>query len=140
VTVTTGAPVDVTDIEPYRPLAELYGAELDGLHSVLLAGADASDDEAAAVWCTRIGQLIVADGKRCLVGRRRRVRSRCFLTVSRFASAGVCRGWYRRKLRELPERSGVYVFVNRQDECFDGTVEIIDVLMTRLFTIDEWLY
>lgn len=76
----------------------------------------------------------------CLVDRRWRARSRCFLTVSRFASAGVCRGWYRRKLRELPERSGVYVFVNRQDECFDGTVEIIDVLMTRLFTIDQWLY
>ena len=70
VTVTTGAPVDVTDIEPCRPLAELYGAELDGLHSVLLAGADASDDEAVAVWCTRMGQLIVADGKRRLVGRR----------------------------------------------------------------------
>jgi hypothetical protein len=45
VTVTIGAPVDVTDIEPCRPLAELDGAELDGLHSVLLAGADASDDE-----------------------------------------------------------------------------------------------
>lgn len=61
VTVTIGAPVDVTDIEPCRPLAELDGAELDGLHSVLLAGADASDDEAVAVWCTRMGQLIVAE-------------------------------------------------------------------------------
>ena len=61
VTVTIGAPVHVTDIEPCRPLAELDGAELDGLHSVLLAGADASDDEAVAVWCTRMGQLIVAE-------------------------------------------------------------------------------
>jgi hypothetical protein len=61
VTVTIGAPVDVTDIEPCRPLAELDGTELDGLHSVLLAGADASDDEAVALWCTRMGQLIVAE-------------------------------------------------------------------------------
>jgi hypothetical protein len=117
VTVTIGAPVDVTDIEPCRPLAELDGAELE-------SGIERSGRGTPVVPC-----------RPSPAGR-----SRCFLTVSRFASAGVCRGWYRRKLRELPERSGVYVFVNRQDECFDGTVEIIDVLMTRLFTIDQWLY
>jgi hypothetical protein len=61
VTVTTGARVDFTDTEPGRPLAQLDAAELEWLQSVLLAGADASDDEAVAVWCTRMGQLIVAE-------------------------------------------------------------------------------
>jgi hypothetical protein len=61
VTVTTGATVDVTDIEPPRSLAQLDAAELSGLHSVLLAGADASDDEAVTAWCTRMLRLIVAD-------------------------------------------------------------------------------
>ncbi|MGA7130851.1 MAG: hypothetical protein WBZ15_00590 [Mycobacterium sp.] len=61
VTVTTGAPVDVTDIEPCRPLTQLDAAELDGLHWILLAGADASDDESVVEWCTRMGQLIVAE-------------------------------------------------------------------------------
>jgi hypothetical protein len=61
VTVITGAPVDVTDIEPCRPLAQLDAAELDGLHWILLAGADASDDESVVEWCTRMGQLIVAE-------------------------------------------------------------------------------
>jgi hypothetical protein len=61
VTVTTGATVDVTDIEPPRPLALLDAAELDALHSLLRAGAEASDDEAVVEWCTRTGRLIVAD-------------------------------------------------------------------------------
>jgi hypothetical protein len=61
VSVTTGARVDVTGIEPCRPLAQLDGAELEGLHSVLLAGADASDDESVVEWCTRMGRLIVAE-------------------------------------------------------------------------------
>jgi hypothetical protein len=60
-TVTAGVRVDVTDIEPCRPLAELDGAELEGLYSVLLAGADASDDESVVEWCTRMGRLIVAE-------------------------------------------------------------------------------
>jgi hypothetical protein len=61
VSVTTGAGVDVADIEPCRPLSTLNAAELDALHSVLLAGADASDDKAVAEWCARMGQLIVAE-------------------------------------------------------------------------------
>ena len=61
VSVTTGARVDVTDIEPCQPLARLDGAELEGLHTVLLAGADASDDESVVEWCNRMGRLIVAE-------------------------------------------------------------------------------
>jgi hypothetical protein len=61
VSVTTGARVDVTDIEPCQPLARLDGAELEGLHAVLLAGADASDDESVVEWCNRMGRLIVAE-------------------------------------------------------------------------------
>lgn len=61
VTVTTGATVDVTDIEPPRPLALLDAAELETLHSLLRAGAEASDDESVVEWCIRTGRLIVAD-------------------------------------------------------------------------------
>jgi hypothetical protein len=61
VSVTTGARVDVADIEPCQPLARLAGAELEGLHAVLLAGADASDDESVVEWCNRMGRLIVAE-------------------------------------------------------------------------------
>jgi hypothetical protein len=61
VTVTTGARVDFTDTEPGRPLAQLDAAELEWLQSVLLAGADACDDEAVIEWCTRMGRLIVAE-------------------------------------------------------------------------------
>jgi hypothetical protein len=61
VTVTTGATVDATDIEPPRPLALLDAAELDALHSLLRAGAEASDDESVVEWCTRTSRLIVAD-------------------------------------------------------------------------------
>ena len=61
VTVTTGATVDVTDIEPPRPLASLDAAELHALHSILRAGAEASDDKSVVEWCTRTSRLIVAD-------------------------------------------------------------------------------
>src|ERR1700761_664540 len=61
VTVIAGERVDVTDIEPCGPLAQLDGAELEGLHSVMLAGADASDDESVVEWCTRMCGLIVAE-------------------------------------------------------------------------------
>jgi hypothetical protein len=61
VSVTTGARVDVTDIEPRQPLARLDGAELEGLHAVLRAGADASDDDSVVEWCNRMGRLIVAE-------------------------------------------------------------------------------
>jgi hypothetical protein len=61
VTVKAGAPVDVTDFEPCGPLARLTGAELEGLRSVMLAGADASDDASVVEWCTRMCQLIVAE-------------------------------------------------------------------------------
>jgi hypothetical protein len=59
--VTTGVAVDFADIEPCPPLAQLNAAELKGLHSVVRAGADASDDEAVIEWCTRMGRLIVAE-------------------------------------------------------------------------------
>ena len=61
VRVTAGAHVEVTGMEPCRPLAQLNGAELEGLHSVMRAGADASDDESVVEWCTRMCQLIVAE-------------------------------------------------------------------------------
>jgi hypothetical protein len=61
VSVATGARVDVADIEPCQPLARLDGAELEALHAVLLAGADASDDESVVEWCNRMGRLIVAE-------------------------------------------------------------------------------
>ena len=62
VSVMAGAHVEVTGMEPCRPLARLLnGAELEGLHSVMRAGADASDDESVVEWCTRMCQLIVAE-------------------------------------------------------------------------------
>ncbi len=61
VSVMAGAHVEVTGIEPCRPLARLNGAELEGLHSVMRAGADASDNESVVEWCTRMCQLIVAE-------------------------------------------------------------------------------
>jgi hypothetical protein len=63
VSVTTGVCIDGTT-EPRPRLANLDGAELEGLYSVLLAGAEASDDEAVARWCTRASRLIVAEGCR----------------------------------------------------------------------------
>jgi hypothetical protein len=59
--VTSGARVDVIDFEPCGPLAWLDAAELKGLHSVVLAGAEASDDESVVAWWVRMGRLIVAD-------------------------------------------------------------------------------
>jgi hypothetical protein len=61
VTVTTGVHLDGTTTEPGQPLAKLHAAELEGLYSVLLAGAEASDDESTARWCTRMSRLIVAE-------------------------------------------------------------------------------
>jgi hypothetical protein len=60
VSVTAGVHVDGTT-EPRPLLANLDGAELEGLYSVLLAGAEASDDESVAGWCTRASRLIVAE-------------------------------------------------------------------------------
>ena len=61
VTVTTGVHVDSTKTEPGQSLAKLDAAELEGLYAVLLAGAEASDDEFVARWCTRMSRLIVAE-------------------------------------------------------------------------------
>jgi hypothetical protein len=61
VTVTTGVHVGGTTSEPCQPLAKLDAAELEGLYSLVLAGTEASDDEAVARWCTRMSRLIVAE-------------------------------------------------------------------------------
>ncbi len=61
VSATTGVSIEGSSTEPARPLAKLDAAELDGLYAVMLAGAEASDDESVARWCTRMSQLIVAD-------------------------------------------------------------------------------
>jgi hypothetical protein len=61
VSATTGVSIEGSSTEPARPLAKLDAAELEGLHAVMLAGAEASDDESVARWCTRMSQLIVAD-------------------------------------------------------------------------------
>ncbi|MBV9720690.1 MAG: hypothetical protein JO082_02075 [Mycobacterium sp.] len=60
VSVTTGVCV-VFDAEHCPPLAQLDGAELEDLQSVVAAGADASDDDAVISWCTRMGSLIGAE-------------------------------------------------------------------------------
>ena len=60
VSVTTGVHVDGTTTEPC-PAGKLHAAELEGLYSLLLAGAEASDDESVVRWCTRMGRLIVAE-------------------------------------------------------------------------------
>jgi hypothetical protein len=61
VNVTAGVAVDVTDIEPPYPLARLETVELEALHSLLRAGAEASDDDSVVEWCTRMVGLIAAD-------------------------------------------------------------------------------
>jgi hypothetical protein len=61
VTVTTGVHVDGATTEHGQPLAKLDAAELEGLYFLLLAGAEASDDESVAGWCTRMSRLIVAE-------------------------------------------------------------------------------
>jgi hypothetical protein len=60
VSVTTGVHVDGTGSERC-PLKTLDDAELEGLHALLWAGTEASDDEAVVQWCTRMNGLIVAD-------------------------------------------------------------------------------
>ena len=77
VSVTTGVHVGGTTTEPGQPLAKLDAAELEGLYSVLLAGAEASDDESVVRWCTRMSRLIVAEVcRRELMQRGDRRRSR----------------------------------------------------------------
>ena len=61
VSVTTGVHVGGTTTEPCQPLAKLHAAELEGLYALLLAGAEASEDESVARWCTRMSRLIVAE-------------------------------------------------------------------------------
>jgi hypothetical protein len=60
VSVTTGVSVDGTGSQPC-PLRTLAAAELEGLHSLLFAGAEASDDESVVHWCTRMNGLILGD-------------------------------------------------------------------------------
>jgi hypothetical protein len=60
VSVTTGVNIDGTGSERC-PLKTLDDAELEGLHALLRAGAEASDNEAVVQWCTRMNGLIVAD-------------------------------------------------------------------------------
>jgi hypothetical protein len=60
VTVTTGVHIDGSSHTPC-PLRTLAAAELEGLHALLLAGAEASDDAAVVAWCTRMNGLIIAD-------------------------------------------------------------------------------
>jgi hypothetical protein len=67
VLVTTGVHVDGATTEPRTPLAKLDAAELEGLYSLLLAGAEASDDESVARWCSRMSRLIVAEACRELI-------------------------------------------------------------------------
>jgi hypothetical protein len=64
VSVTTGVDVGGTASERC-PLTALDEAELEGLHALLFAGAEASDDAAVVQWCTRMNGFIVAD-----LGRR----------------------------------------------------------------------
>ena len=60
VSVTTG--VDVGSATSERcPLKALDDAELEGLHALLLAGAEASDNDDVVQWCTRMNGLILAD-------------------------------------------------------------------------------
>lgn len=61
VSIKSGGRVPVIDFQPCGPLAWLSAAELDGLYSVMLAGADASDDESVVEWCTRMSRRIAAD-------------------------------------------------------------------------------
>ncbi len=60
VSVTTGVHVDGASDAPC-PLKSLAAAELEGLHALLLAGAEASEDESVVAWCTKMNGLIVAD-------------------------------------------------------------------------------
>jgi len=64
VSVTTGVHIDSTTTRPRQPVANLDAAELEGLYALLLAGAEASDDQAVARWCTRMSRLVVAEACR----------------------------------------------------------------------------
>src|ERR1700689_4691622 len=59
--VTSVGPPPNPAPDPCQPLAKLDAAELEGLYSLLLAGAEASDDESVARWCTHMSRLIVAE-------------------------------------------------------------------------------
>ena len=61
VTVSTGVQVDSATTSKPLPLKELDAAELEGLHALLWAGAEASDDDAVVEWCTRMSRLVIAD-------------------------------------------------------------------------------
>ena len=61
VSVTTGVDVGGTGSSERCPLTTLDDAELEGLYALLLAGSEASDDEAVVQWCTRMNGLILAD-------------------------------------------------------------------------------
>jgi hypothetical protein len=59
ISVTTGVHVDNTTER--CPLKTLDSAELEGLHALLRAGAEASEDEQVVRWCTRMDGLVIAD-------------------------------------------------------------------------------
>jgi hypothetical protein len=60
VSVTTGVHVDSATKDRY-PLKSLAAAELEGLHALLRAGAEAGDNEQVVRWCSRMDGLIIAD-------------------------------------------------------------------------------
>ena len=60
VSVTTGVEVGGPGSKSC-PLNTLDDAELEGLHALLLAGPEASVDDAVVQWCTRMNGLILAD-------------------------------------------------------------------------------
>jgi hypothetical protein len=60
VAVTTGVNIGGCTSEP-RSLKTLAARELEGLRALMLAGAEASEDESVVAWCTRMNGLIIAD-------------------------------------------------------------------------------
>jgi hypothetical protein len=60
VAVTTGVDIGGNNAEPC-PLKTLDAAELEGLHALLRAGAEAGDDEQVVRWCVQMDGLIIAD-------------------------------------------------------------------------------
>jgi hypothetical protein len=60
VSVTTGVHVDSATKGRY-PLKSLAAADLESLHALLRAGAEASDNEQVVRWCSRMDGLIIAD-------------------------------------------------------------------------------
>jgi hypothetical protein len=60
VSVTTGVHVEGSGGETC-PLRILAAEELEGLHALLFAGAEASDDPSVVAWCTGMNELIIAD-------------------------------------------------------------------------------